>query len=113
MTQESKTFDKYEYYEKSVQNPPNEVAFFNEKYFEIKGVKPKTLREDFCGTGAISCEWTKQGPEYESWGIDLDPEPVEYGKAHHVPKLSDEEQKRVHYILENVDYVNLMKGLLK
>tara|TARA_Y100000768_G_scaffold385432_1_gene371551 strand:- start:6121 stop:6957 length:837 start_codon:yes stop_codon:yes gene_type:complete len=97
-----KPFNKYYYYEKAVQNPENEVEFFNEKYEEIRGKEPKTLREDFCGTGAISCEWVKQGEEYQSWGIDLDPEPIEYGKEFHLGSLDKEEQKRVHYILDDV-----------
>ncbi|MAX67548.1 MAG: hypothetical protein CME66_11485, partial [Halobacteriovoraceae bacterium] len=97
-----KTFNKYWYYEKSVQNPSNEVEFFNEKFQEIRGRKATTLREDFCGTAAISCEWVAQSPKHEAWGIDLDPEPVEYGKKHHVTKLDQEAQKRVHYLLENV-----------
>ena len=109
MSQTQKPFDKYEYYEKSVQNPSNEVEFFNDKYEEIRNKKPKTLREDFCGTAAISCEWVKQSPEHLAWGIDLDPEPVEYGKKHHVTKLDKEAQSRVTYILENVLKVKTQK----
>lgn len=95
-------FDKYRFYEKSVQNPENELEFFNEKFEEIRGRKPYTLREDFCGTGAITCAWADQGPEHFSYGIDLDPEPVEYGKENHLAKLDGEAQKRVSYLLENV-----------
>jgi cyclopropane fatty-acyl-phospholipid synthase-like methyltransferase len=98
----SKDFDKYYYYEKSVQNPSNEIEFFNEKFEELRAKSPKTLREDFCGTGAITCAWVKQGEDYTSWGIDLDPEPVDYGKEHHLSKLTEEQQSRVHYQLENV-----------
>lgn len=98
----SKEFDKYYYYEASVQNPSNEVEFFNDKYQEIRGKSPLTLREDFCGTGAISCEWVKQSPKHRSWGIDLDPEPVEYGKNNHQQKLKSDERERVTYLLENV-----------
>ena len=87
-------FDKYYYYEKAVQNPSNEVEFFNEKFEEIRNRKPHTLREDFCGTGAISCEWVKQGEDYFSWGVDLDPEPVDYGKNHHLTRLSEKQQTR-------------------
>ena len=84
-------FDKYRYYEKSVQNPENELEFFNEKFEEIRGRKPYTLREDFCGTGAITCAWANQGPKHFSYGIDLDPEPVEYGQENHLSKLSEED----------------------
>ena len=103
MTQKPpKVFNKYWYYEKSVQNPENELEFFNEKFQEIRKRKPFTLREDFCGTAAICCAWVNQSPEHEAWGIDLDPEPVEYGKNNHLTKLKEEDQKRVHYLLDNV-----------
>lgn len=104
-----KQFNKYWYYEKSVQNPSNEVSFFNEKYEEIRGKKALTLREDFCGTAAISCNWAEQSPEHYAWGVDLDPEPIEYGKANHVTKLDEDAQSRVTYLLENVLTVDTPK----
>ncbi len=95
-------FNKYVYYEKSVQNPSNEVEFFNEKYEELRGAKAKTLREDFCGTAAISCEWVKQSAEHKAWGIDLDPEPIDYGMNNHYAQLDDEAKSRMKYIEGNV-----------
>jgi SAM-dependent methyltransferase len=97
-----KKFDKYWYYEKSVQNPSNEVEFFAEKYEELMGRKAYSLREDFCGTGAISCKWVEQGEKFEAWGVDLDPEPLAYGKKHHYAKLDKASQKRMHYLQANV-----------
>ncbi|MBT4792468.1 MAG: class I SAM-dependent methyltransferase, partial [Halobacteriovoraceae bacterium] len=102
MMNTTREFDKYYYYEKSVQNPSNEVEFFNEKYEEIRGKKALTLREDFCGTAAISCEWVKQSPEHKAWGMDLDPEPVEYGKNYHLAPLTNDQKSRMTYLLENV-----------
>lgn len=95
-------FNKYAYYEKAVQNPQNEVDFFNEKYKELTGGVAKTLREDFCGTGAISCAWVNQSSEHYAWGVDLDPEPIEYGRENHLSKLASSDQKRMTYLLENV-----------
>lgn len=100
--QTSSDFDKYWYYERSVQNPENEVEFFNEKFKELTGKTPYTLREDFCGTAAISCQWADQSPKHIAYGIDLDPEPLEYGTTHHYAKLSPEAQKRMHYVEGNV-----------
>lgn len=97
-----KEFDKYEYYEKSVQNPSNEIEFFNSKFKEIRGSLPLTLREDFCGTGAITTNWAAQSSKHFSWGIDLDPEPVAYGKKNHLTKLDKKSQERVTYVLDNV-----------
>lgn len=60
------------------------------------------MREDFCGTGAISCDWVKKDKKSEAYGIDLDPEPVDIGKERHFSKLTRDQQKRMHYCLENV-----------
>jgi len=95
-------FDKHWYYEKSVQNPQNEVDFFNERYEELRGKKPLTLREDFAGTAAISCAWVDQSPKHYAWGIDLDPDPIAYGKNTHYAKLPEKSQKRMEYIEGNV-----------
>ncbi len=93
---------KYQLYEASVQCPENDISFINEKFKELRGRKPLTLREDFCGTGYISCEWVQQSPKHEAWGLDLDPEPVNYGKNTHYVKLSKSQQRRMHYDLKNV-----------
>lgn len=95
-------FDKYWYYEKSIQNFTNEVEFLGENYKKLRKKKAYTLKEDFCGTGGISCSWVKQGDRYQAWGVDLDPEPVAYGKEHHLSKIPSKLQKNMHYVLANV-----------
>ncbi|MBT3981665.1 MAG: class I SAM-dependent methyltransferase [Bacteriovoracaceae bacterium] len=96
------TNTKYKLYESAVQNPENDVEFMVEWYEKFNGKSPKVLREDFCGTGMISCEWAKSSDDRSAIGIDLDPEPVEIGKERHYSKLSEDAQKRVEYKLENV-----------
>lgn len=98
MSTKHPVFDKHFYYEKAVQNAQNELEFFNEKYFELRKKKPFTLREDFCGTGLISCHWAAQSKEHQAWGIDLDPDPIAYGKKHHYSKLDDSAKSRMHYV---------------
>ncbi|MCT4642018.1 MAG: class I SAM-dependent methyltransferase [Bacteriovoracaceae bacterium] len=100
--QKLREYNKYWYYEKSVQNPEGEVDFFNEKYGEIRGKQAFTLREDFCGTGAISCKWAAQSENHKSYGIDLDPEPIAYGKEVHYAALDDEAKTRMEYLEANV-----------
>jgi len=102
MSKKSAPFDKYVYYQKAVQNPQNEIEFFNDKFKKIRKRLPYTLREDFCGTGMITCHWVKQSTKHMSWGIDLDPEPLEYGKNNHFAPLTTKEQSRVHFMLDNV-----------
>lgn len=93
---------KYDFYEEAVQNATGEVDTLQDLYQSLRNKKAKVLREDFCGTGAVMCEWVKQGPEYFSFGVDLDPEPVDQGKKRHYSKLNEEEKKRTNYILGDV-----------
>ena len=57
-----KDFDKYKYYLDSVQSPDTDVEFIRSCYREARKRDPVTLREDFCGTFMISCEWAKLTP---------------------------------------------------
>jgi cyclopropane fatty-acyl-phospholipid synthase-like methyltransferase len=101
---------KYTFYEKSVQNTEAEVDNLNKFYEEAYGKKPYTLREDFCGTGMLMCDWVKQGKKYEAIGLDLDPEPISIGKERHLSKLTKQEQSRVDYIQANVMEPNARKS---
>jgi hypothetical protein len=93
---------KYDYYERSVQNAEGEVSFMHDEFKRFYGRSPFIFREDFCGTGAISCEWVKQDKDCEAFGVDLDEEPINMGKTRHYSKLDRSEQKRMHYLQKNV-----------
>jgi len=93
---------KYKLYEKSVQNHMADIEFIEEEFKKLRGTSPKTLREDFGGTGAMACDWVKRGADRKAWAIDLDPEPVKYGKEKHFSKLNSEEGTRMEYIMGNV-----------
>lgn len=97
-----KAFNRHYYYEKSVQNVEFDVEFLRDQYKHFRKKAPRTLREDFCGTGALMCEWVKDHQDNVAFGYDLDPEPVDYGKENHLSKLTPEQQGRVTYHLENV-----------
>jgi hypothetical protein len=94
--------EKYRLYEGSVQNVDSDIAFINKEYYKLYKKYPKGLREDFCGTGLLSCAWVKQGTEHKAWGIDLDPSPIDYGKKNHYTKLKKDQAQRVSYIQGNV-----------
>lgn len=91
-------FDKYAFYSKAVQSADTDVEFFQKVYKELRGKAPKSMREDFCGTFALSCEWIKAKGNHESISVDLDPEPIEYGRNHYFNKLTSEQQKRMKII---------------
>lgn len=93
-----RVFDKYALYKKAVQSPDTDVEFLRKVYRELRKKEPRTLREDFCGTFALSCEWVKLSRKFEAVGVDLDPEPIEYGRANYLSKLREDQQKRVRLI---------------
>ncbi len=94
--------DKYELYEKAVQEPEADIALVKRMFKNYYGRKPRTLREDFCGTSYFATEWVKDHPENRAWGIDLDPVPLEWGRRHHVARLRPEQAARVKLIEGNV-----------
>lgn len=106
----NKDFDKYWYYNKSVQSADVDVKFFRDTYKELKNKDPKVFREDFCGTFKLSCEWAKLNDNFQSLGVDLDPEPISYGKQNYLPKLTDEQQSRIKIMEGNVLDQNLPKA---
>lgn len=95
-------FDKYYYYHKSVQSPDIDVLFFDRIYKEVRGKEAVSLREDFCGTFSISCEWVKLNKNKKAVAVDLDVEPIEYGKKNYMSKLTSDEQERMLILNENV-----------
>lgn len=97
-----KSFDKYAYYRKSVQSPETDVVFLKKVYKELRRKEARILREDFCGTFALSCEWVKLNPRHEAIGLDLDPEPLEYGRSHYLTELSEAQKKRVRLLEADV-----------
>ncbi|MEL7087188.1 MAG: class I SAM-dependent methyltransferase [Planctomycetota bacterium] len=95
--------DKYVCYQKSVQEPEHEIAFFDQAYRDAFGNKKALhLREDFCGTFAVCCEWVRSHPKRTALGVDLDPEPLAWGKEHNLAKLTDAQKKRVRLVEQDV-----------
>ncbi len=93
---------KHQLYERSVQCHESDIEFMEREYKRAFGKAPLILREDFGGTGALACDWVKQGLSHKSYAIDLDPEPVVYGKKNHFSKLNESQKTRVKYIEGNV-----------
>lgn len=99
--------DKYTLYLASVQEPSFEVSFFRRAYREVFGreVEPKVLREDFCGTAAVCYEWVRRNRERTAIGVDLDPEPLAWGREHLGAKLRPATLERVTTLERNCLHV--------
>lgn len=98
----SSTADRHALYELAVQNVEQEYDFVNTTYHKIKGYKAYTLREDFCGTANMSCEWVRKRKKNIATGVDLDPEVLDWGKKNKLSKLSIEARKRITLIKDDV-----------
>jgi SAM-dependent methyltransferase len=93
---------KYALYERSVQSPDYHAEWFVGIYKDLRGRYPQHMREDFCGTFALSCEWVKRNRRNTALGVDLDPEPLQYGKRAHLSKLTAAQRKRLKIVNGNV-----------
>jgi SAM-dependent methyltransferase len=107
---DSQNFDKYDYYIRSVQSPEVDVAFFKKVYKELKHKEAFTLREDFCGTFIVCQEWVKLGSKNKAIGVDLDSEPIEYGKKLADKALKPSQKSRLSILTKNVLSPSLPKS---
>ena len=80
--------NKYALYEAAVQTPEQHSEMFALIHADITGRRAHILREDFCGTFMICCEWVKRNPKNQAIGIDLDSVPLDYGRTHHLKRLT-------------------------
>ena len=94
--------DKLACYLKSVQSPDHEIDFFEQAYREAFRKTPYSLREDFCGTFSVCCEWVKSNPKRTAVGVDLCGDTLDWGREHNLVKLTDSQQKRIKLIEQDV-----------
>ncbi len=101
-SQASTAFDKYAAYSIAVQSPHHDVRFMRRLYRDLIHREPITMREDFCGTFELCCEWVKLSNENRAIGMDIDPEPLAYGVENYLSALCESEQRRVTIAEQNV-----------
>ena len=94
--------DPHALYEKSVQSPDYDVPFFAEYFEQYTGRPLRVLREDFCGTAAMSAHFVTRHPENRAVGIDLDWPTLNWGIKHNVSPLTVDQQNRLTLIHGNV-----------
>ena len=94
--------DKFICYQKSVQSPEHEIEFFERAYRDCNNKKPLALREDFCGTFAVCCDWVASDKDRTAIGVDLCPETLQWGRDHNLSKLNDKQQSRIKILEQDV-----------
>jgi len=101
--------DRHALYQESVQNAEFELDFIDQTFKELVGRKPRSMREDFAGTGLSSVEWVKRRKTNTALAIDNDPEVLAWGRKHNLTQLNNEQKKRVEFIESDVRTVQTGK----
>lgn len=87
--------DLYSLYEASVQSVDADLDFIEQVWRREHDDRPRTLREDFCGTASLCARFVLRGAENRAYGVDLDPRPLAWGREHRIALLDEEAASRV------------------
>lgn len=93
---------KHFYYERAVQDAEVEVTFINRAYKNLRKKAPLVLREDFCGTAQVCCEWVREIEKGKAHGVDLHGPTLKWGERHNVSALTRDQADRVNLIQKDV-----------
>jgi hypothetical protein len=98
--------DKLRLYELSVQNPGEDAKLYRRMALQLRPefatASEVLMREDFCGTFALSCAWIRLSPRHRALALDLDAPTLEDGRARNLPSLSPEQKKRLTVLQRDV-----------
>ena len=81
--------DRHLLYTAAVQSTEADLDFFIKVYKKKNGRVFEDLREDFCGTAVLACEWVQRKPNQRAWGVDLDQETLDWANQRYIPVLGD------------------------
>ncbi len=87
--------DRHALYEASVQCAESEIDFVEETFRKLRGRRAERLREDFCGTAKIACEWVRRSRRRTAVGVDRDPAVLAWARRHNVGALPESAARRV------------------
>jgi SAM-dependent methyltransferase len=98
--------DIHDLYEQSVQAVDVEVEFLRDTYRALRGRDALSLREDFCGTASLACEWVRTGPRRHAIGVDTDANVLAWGRKNRVARLPESARTRVKLLNDDVRSVS-------
>jgi len=96
------TSDIHDLYERSVQDPAVECEFIDQAWKERRGRLARSIREDFCGTAAMSVGWVKHRSTHVAYGVDLDESVLAWGRARLPRRLTPAQRRRLTLIRGDV-----------
>ncbi len=93
---------KYRLYQHSVQAPDCDVRTLENFYCSNSEADPVVLREDFCGTFLLACEWLRTASNRRALALDIDPEPLRFGRERNLQQLPPSARKRLSILQQDV-----------
>lgn len=93
---------KFRLYEASVQSSAWQMRYLPLFHKRFTGKNPTSMREDFCGTGRIACDWVKKSSSHRALGLDLDVTTLEYADRVNRASLTSAQQEQVSFVRQNV-----------
>lgn len=93
--------DRHVLYQHAVQEPSVDVELMDRAFRKVRGRRPLSLREDFCGTAFISAHWVQTRKDRTALGVDLDAATLDWGREHNLAPLG-EAGERVTLLEKNV-----------
>ncbi len=94
--------DRYVLYQRAVQEPAAEIDFIEAEFRRLRKRTPARLREDFCGTGLVCCEWVRRRRANTAVGLDLDQRTLDWGRTHNVARLRPDQRRRITLLRRDV-----------
>lgn len=94
--------DRYLLYQEAVQSIDVEMEFVGKTFRSLRDRDAHTLREDFCGTAAASCQWVRMHPKNRAVGVDIDSKVLDWARSNNIPALPAEDRFKVELIRANV-----------
>ena len=86
-TRRAHAIDRPLLYGPAVQHVAHDLDALAHIYRKLNGRAPVLLREDFCGTAALACEWVRRGPRRRAWGVDLHGATLAWARRRRLPSL--------------------------
>lgn len=94
--------DVHDLYERAVQAVDVEAEFLRDTFRALRGREALSLREDFCGTANLSCEWVRGGARRRAIGVDVDTDVLDWGRRNRLARLPAAARTRIELLHDDV-----------
>jgi len=94
--------DRHRLYEMAVQCAEAEVDFVEATFKRLRRRRARVMREDFCGTANVCCEWVRRSPKNRAIGVGLEEEVLACAQANNFAALKPSARSRLALVRQDV-----------